>query len=291
MIARYKIVLSLALWGIFIIGGLSFTQIPMDYMADPAFMMQPGVRPDTRRPQEMITCPECGTESPIDTEFCPQCAYDLEGVRPVDPDVDEVEEVEVPKITVIEGDLIICRITGKVLEEPVKREVPITEQENYELLDEDEEIYGNITRIDDIYIGPAVNLYRRRIVDVVDQAMQMDALQFAGEFAASITDRSALESRYDLELTQMDILTEFRDVELRQFRVNPDDPFSDFHPVYMPLKPLLPDEEQMERMEREAAPAARQPGMMPDMYMMDPAAPRGAGQIGLQRAREVDQRR
>lgn len=280
------------LYGTLILLGISLVMgqmMPDQMMYDPA--MRPDMRPDARRrEQEMITCPDCGRESPVGTEYCPTCAYDLSGVRPdVDSEVVEVEEVEVPKITVIEGEVVICRVTGKVLEEPVKKRVPLTERDRYDELDEQGEIFGNITIVDDKYISPEANMYRRRVVDIVDQAMQMDALQFSGEFAAAITDRSVLENIYELELTQVDILSEFRHKELQPYRVDPDDPYSEFHPVYLPRKPELPPQELLEQLEREPAVTDRRQHM--DPMMMDPAAPRGAHQIGLDRARSVDQRR
>ncbi len=275
MIQVKQITFVLSIIGLFLGTGFLGAQIPIEQMQDPA-MMDPAMRPDRREPrEETITCPECGEESPVGTEYCPNCAYELEDVRPPDdPDVEEVEEVEEPKVTLIHGNVVICRVSGDVLEEPRRTEIPLTEAEGYEVLDEEEEIYGDITVIDDKYISPAVNIYRRRIVDQVDQAMQIDPLQFEGIIAASLEDRSALKNRYEIEINQMEILSEFRQKELEEFRVDPDDPYSEFHPVYFPEKPSMPPEEWLEQLEE--APAPDRPDRPARDPAMDPAAPPAA---------------
>ncbi len=311
------LVLTVFIIAIMNMAALSFGQMPAGPMpmGDPGFQGDPGMMgmmaPGMQQSQADIICPVCGTKNPAGTTTCTGCGETLSAET--NADGSPIEEVEViPMITVVEGKLILCRITQEVLQEPVRREVPLTEKDAY-FNDgthgdavADDEIYSNVEIIDDQYISPKANLYRRKLIDLVGKAMNLDPLVFSGLFAASITDFSELDNVADLQINQNNILENYRAKLLEPYRIDPKDPYSKFYPVYFPEKPEMPSQEALQALLNSMQQSYSNYGMMPGGMMGDPAMmggqgmvpgasgpmpagdqPQGAGQIGLSRARSV----
>lgn len=268
-------------------------------MMDPAMMGGPMGLPGGRMGQgsqqqqdQPIICPECGTENEAGSEFCSDCGADLTMVAAGTGEDGEPVEVipEIPPITIVEGELVIGKITQEVLMEPKKTTVPDEERENYyddgthgDAVEADG-IYSKVEVNDNTFISPNANNYRRELVGMVNRAMAMDPLSFSGNFAAAITDVSELENITDLQIDQNRILENFRAKLLEPYKIDPQDIYSSYYPVFFPPKPDPPEDAFLEGLLNAAGSAGR--GGFEEV-MMSPNDAMGSGQIGLNRARAV----
>ncbi len=282
----------------FALSQVSAREMPPEMMGGRPF---PGAAVSQKQQPQMITCPECGQQVPVGTKICPYCGADLSNVQPSAQGQGTEQggqaqpaQPQIPKVTVVEGKLIISKITKEVLEEPEKKQILQTELgDNY--YDDGthgdvkagDGIYTNVEIIKDKYISPLSNYYRKRLVELVNKAMNMDPLEFSGDFAAAISDFSELDNIDDLRIERDRILETFRAKILAPYKINPEDPYSRFYPVYFPPAPKPPSDVELQALVNAAANTGQR--LMPGVQVVpsEAAEPRGVGQIAIQRAKNV----
>jgi uncharacterized membrane protein YgcG len=150
-------------------------------------------------------------------------------------------------VTVIGGNRVRCAVCGALLEDVRKGQVPEIEAKTkyyddgtHGDVEAGDGEYTNIVEIDHKYIGPECNAVKERLLSLLRYCEDTDSLHFFGLYATTTEPISQItKERYE-EQERDAKLKEWEERFLRMFRKNPDDPTSDFYPLYVPLPPEKP---------------------------------------------------
>jgi hypothetical protein len=155
----------------------------------------------------------------------------------------------IPTIQVLDGRRVFDAVTGALIEDAVKTTVPITEQDRY--FDDgvrdngipNDGIKGRVETIRDRVIGAETAAGMFKAINLVRNAESMSVLQFfrlrAGETDPSLSS-GRLPDLIELERQKDDFLRDWNNRFLAVYRVDRNNPRSDFFQTYVPEPPAIP---------------------------------------------------
>ncbi len=158
-------------------------------------------------------------------------------------------QVQIPKMTVIEGTRVYCRVCGKLLDEAVRKQIPATDENKSRYYDDGQNggdlvandgIYTNVETNRD-YIGPECAEVRNKLIKFLNRAERESVVDFFRLRALSNDPISSLPKSYEKEAQKDEYLKIWRNKFLGKYKKNPDDPNSEFLPVYVPKPPEYPE--------------------------------------------------
>lgn len=175
------------------------------------------------------------------------------GMIPAQPGIPQGQpvqpKIEIPKMTVIEGTRVYCRVCGKLLEEAVRKQIPATDENKSRYYDDGQNggdlvandgIFTNV-EISRDYIGPECAEVRNKLVTLLNRAEKESAVDFFRMRALSNDPISSLAKTYDKDAQRDEYLKIWRNKFLGKYKKNPDDANSEFLPIYVPKPPQYPD--------------------------------------------------
>ncbi len=145
------------------------------------------------------------------------------------------------------GERITCHRTGQVLQDAREISILATASGNY--FDDGQNgndavagdnIYTNITASED-FISPEAQLIKTKLIQTLEYASNLDSMQFFQVRVSTTEPTSPLAKYNDLQMEQDRKLTDWAQRFLRDYRINPDDPESEFYPTYLPPPPRAPN--------------------------------------------------
>jgi len=157
-------------------------------------------------------------------------------------------QVEIPKMTVIEGTRVYCRVCGKLLQEAIRKQIPATDENKSRYYDDGQNggdlvandgIYTNV-EISRDYIGPECADVRNKLITFLNRAEKESAVDFFRMTALSNDPVSSLAKTYEKEGQKDEYLKIWRNKFLSKYKKNPDDPNSEFLAIYVPKPPEYP---------------------------------------------------
>lgn len=155
----------------------------------------------------------------------------------------------IPNIKVLVGKRVYDAVTGQLLEDAIQLEVPQTDADKYEddgIRDNGipgDGIRGNVETIRDTFIGTETNSTKNRMINVVRRVEDLNPMEFYGLPAAVIDSRiadSELPGYLEAERRMDETLRDWNNRFLADFRVDKNDPRSDFYQIYVPEPPQPP---------------------------------------------------
>jgi hypothetical protein len=150
---------------------------------------------------------------------------------------------------VLRGQRVFDAVTGALLEDAVKATVFITEQDRY--FDDgvrdngipNDGIRGDVETIRDRFIGSTTAAAMFQSINLVRSAELMSTLEFF-RLTVGVTDPVTANDRLPdliaLERKKDDLLRDWNNRFLAQYRTKKDDPRSDFFQVFVPPPPNIP---------------------------------------------------
>jgi hypothetical protein len=196
-----------------------------------------------------------------------------------------------PTIKVLVGKRVSCSVCGTLLEDAVQLDVLQSDQDKY--LDDgihdngiaNDGIRGNVETIKDRYIGPECNSVKNRLVNVVRNAEHMSPMEFYRYHIMRldpITGHPEMPSVLDKEQQRDEALRDWNNKFLADYRIDKNDPKSEFFQLYIPDPPQVPRYPvppgyvAPQKLRDGTTPGQMQqqvmPGMMPGGYYGDPNA-------------------
>lgn len=150
-------------------------------------------------------------------------------------------------VTVLVGQRIRCAVCGTLLEDVRRTQVPeIVAKTNFydDGTHGDAEAgdgeYTNISERDDEFMGPECNALKERLLSLLRYCEDTSSLEFFRLYATTTEPISQITKGRFEEQERDAKLKEWDERFLRMFRKNPDDPTSEFYPLYVPLPPETP---------------------------------------------------
>ena len=175
------------------------------------------------------------------------------GMMPAQPGIPQGQpaqpKVEIPKMTVIEGTRVYCRVCGKLLEEAVRKQIPATDENKSRYYDDGQNgsdlvandgIFTNV-EISRDYIGPECAEVRNKLVTLLNRVEKESAVDFFRMRALSNDPISSLAKTYEKDAQRDEYLKIWRNKFLSKYKKNPDDANSEFLPIYVPKPPEYPE--------------------------------------------------
>lgn len=155
----------------------------------------------------------------------------------------------IPEIQVLYGQRVYDAVTGALLEDPRYISVPQAEQERFfddGIRDngiEKDGVRGDVTTIRDQFIGAETNSIKNRMLNLVRNAEDIPAMVFFGyHFAATdpTTQHRDMPNLLQKEAQQDELLRDWNARFLADYRIDKNDPRSEFYQLYVPEPPALP---------------------------------------------------
>lgn len=155
----------------------------------------------------------------------------------------------IPTIKVLVGKRVYCSVCGMLLEDAVQLDVPQTDQDKY--LDDgvhdngiqNDGIRGNVETIKNVYIGPECNTVKNRLVNLVRHAENLTPMMFFRYHVMSldrITGSARMPNTLDKEEQRDEALRDWNNKFLADYRVDKNDPKSEYYQLYVPDPPQVP---------------------------------------------------
>jgi len=167
------------------------------------------------------------------------------GRRPSQPGV-QATPVPTPKqIRVLTGSRVQCAVSGEILEDIIYRDVPELEKENYydDATHGDAEAgdgtYTNITVRNDV-MSAASHEILQRLLTLMENIEDTEPMDFFRLNVVTSEPLSSISKQIEEEQDRDIKLSEWNDRFVRMFRVNENNPQSEFYPLYIPPSPSYP---------------------------------------------------
>lgn len=155
----------------------------------------------------------------------------------------------IPTIKVLVGKRVHCSVCGNLLDDAVQLTVPQTDQDAY--FDDgihdngiaNDGIRGNVQTIKNLYIGQECEAVKTRLINVVRRAEDMDPMKFFGYHVMAVDPIGAhpqMPSVLDKEQQRDEALRDWNNKFLADYRLDKNDPKSEFFQVYVPEAPQVP---------------------------------------------------
>lgn len=176
-------------------------------------------------------------------------------------------------IRVMVGRRVFCAVCNQMLDDAYEIQVPAAERDLF--LDDgihDDGIAGNgipgrVEVIKKQYIGQECNTVKNRLINVVRKAESMELMEFAGLHVMSVdptlTD-PRMPNMLDQEQERDRKLRDWNNRFLADYRVDPNDPKSEYYLLYVPEPPMIPQ-------------SSVPPGYVAPQQRQKPAGPGGVG--------------
>lgn len=155
-----------------------------------------------------------------------------------------------PTIKVLVGDRVYDAVTGALLEDPSLITVPLNQQDKY--LDDGindngikgDGIRGNVNTSKNQYIGAVTNSLKNRAINLVRNAEKMSPMVFYRYHFMAVnptTQHRDMPNLLQKESQRDEMLREWNNKFLSDYRINRDDPRSEFFQLYVPNPPSIPE--------------------------------------------------
>ena len=154
-----------------------------------------------------------------------------------------------PKAKILTGARVTDRVTEQLLDDVYYQEIeeanlvnldpPVRDDGVWPDLEDGDEIYTNFTESDE-YLGPESHALKQRIIRMIESAEELTPLEFYLLPAAATEPFSQLDLYIDKEKERDDLIAEWIMKFLKEYRQDPNDPHSEFWPLYVPRAPIRP---------------------------------------------------
>lgn len=154
-----------------------------------------------------------------------------------------------PMIRVLIGQRVYDAVTGALLEDAKTIPRPVTEQELYP----DDGVHdngiagdgirGNVNTVRDVYIGAETNGLKNRLIRVVREAEKMTPMQFFRQHVSTTEPykpNPAMPDALEIERQRDELLKDWNNKFLADYRKDKDNPQSEFYELYVPEPPMPP---------------------------------------------------
>lgn len=191
----------------------------------------------------------------------------------------------IPTIKVLVGKRVYDAVTGALLEDAMVVPVRVTEQDQY--FDDGihdngiagDGIRGNVVTVKDQYIGAETNGIKNRLIRVVRDSEAMTPMEFFRHHVATIDPRESnpeIPNLLTLERQRDELLQDWNNKFLADYRIEKDNPQSEFYQLYVPKPPRPPQFRPPagyvapQKLEPGAVPQLQAPQATPNIYNGDP---------------------
>lgn len=155
----------------------------------------------------------------------------------------------IPTIKVLVGEKVYCSVCGTLLEDAVQLAVPQSDADKY--FDDGvhdngiagDGIRGNVKTVRDQYVGPECNVIKDRLINAVRRAEDYDPMHFFRYHVMTldpVTGGRRMPAQLDKEQQRDEMLLDWNNKFLADFRTKKDDPRSEFFQLYVPKPPQPP---------------------------------------------------
>ncbi|MGI8908747.1 MAG: hypothetical protein ACR2IE_19925 [Candidatus Sumerlaeaceae bacterium] len=154
-----------------------------------------------------------------------------------------------PTITVLIGKRVYDAVTGALLEDAFQQTVLQSEQDKYAddgVLDNGiagDGVRGSVTTIRDKYVGAETNSIKNRLINLVRNSENMSPMVFYGFHVMAVdptTQHRAMPNLLEKEAQRDESLRDWNNKFLADYRVDKNDPRSEYYQLYVPAPPLVP---------------------------------------------------
>lgn len=154
-----------------------------------------------------------------------------------------------PTIKVLVGKRVTCSVCGALLEDAYQLDVLLTQQDNYQddgIVDNgipNDGIRGNVETIKNVYIGPECNTVKNQLVNLVRHAERLTPHEFYRYHVMSLNpsdSRPDMPNMLEKEQQRDESLRDWNNKFLADYRVDKNDPKSEFYQLYVPDPPQVP---------------------------------------------------
>ncbi|MFC1601191.1 hypothetical protein ACFL34_02450 [Candidatus Sumerlaeota bacterium] len=181
--------------------------------------------------------------------------------------LEEAAAAIIPTQKVLTGMRVTDHVSGRLLDDIYYDEVPVDDIDSLDPAANDDGIWPDLVANDGTYsnfsesnefLGPESNGIKQRLIRMIESAEELDPLEFfmipvasvdsysPSDYLVEEEQKQKMPSYLEQEEARDSKILEWNSLFLRDYRIDPKSPISEFWPLYVPRPPQMPRSEPPE---------------------------------------------